>query len=88
MNIEAALTKRSGAVGAKLHSARSMNDQIALDLRLYVKAEIAEVSGRLRSSQIALLDLAERHVGRRNARLHTFAARAADHFFALLARAD
>ena len=62
MNVEAALTKRTGAVGAKLHTARSRNDQIALDLRLYVKAEIAEVSGRLRSLQIALLNLVERHV--------------------------
>ena len=35
MNIEAALTKRTGAVGAKLRAARSRNDQIALDLRLY-----------------------------------------------------
>src|SRR3989440_10548193 len=62
MNIEAALTKRTGAVGGKLHSARSRNDQIALDLRLYVKAEIAEVAGRLRSLQTALLNLAVRHV--------------------------
>jgi argininosuccinate lyase len=62
MNIEAALTKRTGAAGAKLHAARSRNDQIALDLRLYVKAEIAEVSRCLRRLQIALLDLAERNV--------------------------
>src|SRR5438874_3108073 len=62
MNIEAALTKRTGAVGGKLHSARSRNDQIALDLRLYVKTEIAEVAGRMRSLQTALLNLAERHV--------------------------
>jgi len=62
MNIEAALTKRIGAVGAKLHTARSRNDQVTLDLRLYVKAEIAEVSGRLRNLQTALLDLAERYV--------------------------
>jgi argininosuccinate lyase len=60
MNIEAALTNRIGAAGAKLHTARSRNDQIALDLRLYLKAEIEEVSGRLRSLQTALLDLAER----------------------------
>src|SRR5213596_3890053 len=59
MNIEAALTKRIGAAGAKLHTARSRNDQIALDLRLYVKAEIAEVSLRLRDLQRALLRLAE-----------------------------
>jgi argininosuccinate lyase len=61
MNIEAALTK-GVAAGAKLHTARSRNDQIALDLRLYVKAEIAEVSSRLRHLQRALLDVAEKHV--------------------------
>src|SRR5436189_994205 len=62
MNIEAALTKRIGAAGGKLHSARSRNDQIALDLRLYVKAEVAEVAGRLRGLQIALLNLAVGYV--------------------------
>ena len=62
MNIEAALTKRIGAAGAKLHTARSRNDQVALDLRLYVKAEIAEVSSGLRDLQRALLGLAEKHV--------------------------
>jgi len=62
MNIEAALTKRIGGAGAKLHTARSRNDQVALDLRLYAKAEIAEVSSRLRCLQRALLDIAERHV--------------------------
>jgi argininosuccinate lyase len=61
MNIEAALTKRIGAAGAKLHTARSRNDQIALDLRLYVKAEIDEVSSCLRDLQRALLNLAEQH---------------------------
>jgi argininosuccinate lyase len=61
MNIEAALTKRIGSAGANLHTARSRNDQIALDLRLYVKAEIAEVSSRLRHLQRALLSLAEKH---------------------------
>src|SRR6266403_6092041 len=62
MNIEAALTKRIGAAGAKLHTARSRNDQVALDLRLYVKAEILELGVGLRSLQTALLDLAEQHV--------------------------
>src|SRR5438067_9855069 len=61
MNIETALTKRIGAAGAKLHTARSRNDQVALDLRLYVKAEAAEVCARLRALQRALLSLAERH---------------------------
>jgi argininosuccinate lyase len=61
MNIEAALTKRVGAAGAKLHTARSRNDQVALDLRLYVKAEAAEVCTRLRALQSTLLKLAERY---------------------------
>jgi argininosuccinate lyase len=61
MNIEAALTKRIGSAGAKLHTARSRNDQVALDLRLYVKAEAVEVCTRLRALQRALLGLAERH---------------------------
>ena len=43
MNIEAALTKRIGPAGAKLHTARSRNDQIALDLRLYVREEIDQI---------------------------------------------
>jgi argininosuccinate lyase len=63
MNIEAVLTKRIGTAGAKLHTARSRNDQVALDLRLYVKAEAVEVCTRLRSLQRALLSLAERHQG-------------------------
>jgi len=62
MNIEAALTRRIGDAGARLHTARSRNDQIALDLRLYVKAEIGEVDSRLRSLQRALLTLAEKNV--------------------------
>ena len=60
MNIESVLTKRIGAAGAKLHTARSRNDQVALDLRLFVKAEAAEVCTRIRALQRALLNLAER----------------------------
>ena len=41
MNIEAELTARIGPAGAKLHTARCRNDQVALDLRLYLRAEIA-----------------------------------------------
>ena len=62
MNIEAALTERIGTSGAKLHAARSRNDQIALDLRLYVKAEIVEAFALLRALQDALLTLANQHV--------------------------
>jgi argininosuccinate lyase len=61
MNIEAALTKRIGAAGAKLHTGRSRNDQIALDLRLYVRVEIDEIITRLRALQNALLLLAQKH---------------------------
>lgn len=62
MNIESALTKRIGDAGAKLHTARSRNDQIALDLRLYVKEEIEEILSCTMRLQSALLDLAEQHV--------------------------
>jgi argininosuccinate lyase len=61
MNIEAALTRRIGAAGAKLYTARSRNDQVALDLRLFVKAEATEVCARMRALQAALLGLAEIH---------------------------
>ena len=59
MNIEAELTRRIGPAGAKLHTARSRNDQIALDLRLYVKAEGRAIEAKLRALQTALLDRAE-----------------------------
>jgi len=61
MNIEAALTQRIGAAGGKLHTGRSRNDQVALDLRLYVKAEIAHVNESLKALQRALLQLATGH---------------------------
>jgi argininosuccinate lyase len=61
MNIEAALTKGIGAAAAKLHTARSRNDQVALDLRLYVKSEGAILQSRLCALQLALLALAEKH---------------------------
>jgi argininosuccinate lyase len=62
MNIEAALTKRIGEAGAKLHTARSRNDQIALDLRLYAKDEIGKIDNRLKKFQSALVNLASKHV--------------------------
>lgn len=43
MNIESILTERLGAVGKKLHTARSRNDQVAVDIRLYLKEEIQEI---------------------------------------------
>ncbi len=57
MNIEAELTRRVPA-GAKLHTARSRNDQVALDTRLYVRDQIRLVQGDLRDLQWSLLMLA------------------------------
>jgi argininosuccinate lyase len=62
MNIESALTKKIGDAGAKLHTARSRNDQVALDLRLYVKDQIERTSALLGKLQAAFLDLAQKHV--------------------------
>jgi len=58
MNIESALTRKIGDVGAKLHTARSRNDQVALDLRLYCRAEADFIFQRLVLLQKALLTLA------------------------------
>jgi len=60
MNIESALTERIGLTGKKLHTGRSRNDQVATDIRLYVRDEIDIISGELTRLQTALLDLAER----------------------------
>jgi len=61
MNIESALAKKIGAAGAKLHTARSRNDQVALDLRLYLKEQIQSTSARLKKLQTALLKLAQKN---------------------------
>ncbi len=60
MNIESALTKRIGMTGKKLHTGRSRNDQVATDIRLYVRDEIDSICTTLTRLQQALLDLAER----------------------------
>ncbi|UZJ43694.1 argininosuccinate lyase [Marinimicrobium sp. C6131] len=60
MNIEAALTKRIGIAGKKLHTGRSRNDQVATDIRLYLRDAIDVISGELSRLQTGLLDLAER----------------------------
>ncbi|WP_027717599.1 argininosuccinate lyase [Desulfovirgula thermocuniculi] len=61
MNIEQLLTRRIGPVGKKLHTARSRNDQVALDVRMYLKDEIDAIVGLLKKLQHTLLDLAEEH---------------------------
>lgn len=60
MNIEACLTERIGIVGKKLHTGRSRNDQIATDIRLWLRDEIDVVSEELKRLQYGLLDVAER----------------------------
>jgi len=54
MNIERVLSERIGPAGEKLHTARSRNDQVALDTRLYVKHAIDAVSGQIRDLRLAL----------------------------------
>ncbi|MDD2443365.1 MAG: argininosuccinate lyase [Desulfotomaculaceae bacterium] len=62
MNVEQLLTAKIGEVGKKLHTARSRNDQVALDIRMYLKDELAQLKGILRDLQSSLLDLAEKHL--------------------------
>ncbi|MFC1847192.1 argininosuccinate lyase [Chloroflexota bacterium] len=59
MNIEARLIQKVGEVGGKLHTARSRNDQAALDLRLFTKEAIPDTIGSIRGLQQALVALAE-----------------------------
>ncbi len=61
MNIEKELTRRIGDPGAKLHTARSRNDQVATDLRLYLRDEAAAIGEGIRSLQRALVGLASAH---------------------------
>ena len=63
MNIESVLTAKIGAPGAKLHTARSRNDQVATDLRLWIRDEVASVVSAVRELQSALVGLAERSSG-------------------------
>ena len=59
MNIEAALTKKIGITGKKLHTGRSRNDQVATDIRLYMRDEIDLILAEVSRLQQGLLDLAE-----------------------------
>jgi argininosuccinate lyase len=60
MNIEARLTERIGEAGKKLHTGRSRNDQVATDLRLYLRDAIDAIGAALDRLQSVLLDVAER----------------------------
>lgn len=60
--VEEELTKRIGDAGKKLHTARSRNDQIALDIRMYLKEEVIEVKKLLKELQKAMIEIAEEHL--------------------------
>jgi argininosuccinate lyase len=61
LNIEKRLTELVGDAGKRLHTGRSRNDQVATDIRLYMRAAIDDISALLREFRLALLDLAEQH---------------------------
>ncbi len=61
LNIEKRLTELAGDAGKRLHTGRSRNDQVATDIRLYLRAAIDDILGLLRDFRLALLDLAEQH---------------------------
>ncbi|MES2932348.1 MAG: argininosuccinate lyase [Pseudomonadota bacterium] len=61
LNIEKRLTELVGDAGKRLHTGRSRNDQVATDIRLYVRAAIDDIDALLRDLRLALLDLAEQH---------------------------
>ena len=61
MNIEALLTQRIGEAGKRLHTARSRNDQVALDFRMYVRKEIGTVIGQLLDLEEVLCAQAKQH---------------------------
>jgi argininosuccinate lyase len=60
MNIESELTRRIGSAGAKLHTARSRNDQVATDVRLYTRDAVQEIVALIECLQRALVEAAER----------------------------
>jgi len=62
LNIEKRLTTLVGNAGKRLHTGRSRNDQVATDIRLYLRSEIDNISALLKHLQTALLDLAQHHI--------------------------
>ena len=61
MNVEMELTRRIGAVAGKLHTGRSRNDQVATDLRLYLRRRIGDIERALLNVERALVSLADDH---------------------------
>jgi argininosuccinate lyase len=61
MNIEAVLTEELGDIGRKIHTARSRNDQVATDLKLWLRDTLDRVNARLTSLQMAIVNAAARY---------------------------
>jgi len=62
MNIERRLTEKVGAVGGKLHTARSRNDQVALDMRLFLREELEKIIDAVEQLGVQLARAARRHI--------------------------
>ncbi|MBO5369221.1 MAG: argininosuccinate lyase, partial [Clostridia bacterium] len=62
MNIETILTQRIGDAGKRLHTGRSRNDQVALDIRMYIKDEITDIRQMIISLEKTLLNLASENL--------------------------
>lgn len=62
MNIETILIERIGDVGKRLHTGRSRNDQVALDIRMYLRDEIDEIAKDIENLKSAILDIAEKNL--------------------------
>jgi argininosuccinate lyase len=62
MNIERRLTEKIGAAGGRLHTARSRNDQVALDMRLFLREEVGLIIDALNALQCELAQAAKRHI--------------------------
>lgn len=62
MNIETILISRIGDVGKRLHTGRSRNDQVALDIRMYLRSEIDEISGALKELRKTILAIAQENL--------------------------
>ncbi len=62
MNIESALIEKIGDIGGRLHTARSRNDQVALDIRLYLRAEVREIIALFKNLEGVLADIAEKNL--------------------------
>ena len=63
MFVEQVLTQRLGDVGKKLHTARSRNDQVALDLRMYLRSEVEEISALTKALVEAIVSQAQKNLG-------------------------